>query len=60
MRPIIEHLTKHITDTNCNMETQTIEYKQQWDDKYLAYISGFANAQGADRLNNTKYQKTRQ
>ena len=28
-----------------NMETQTIEYKQQWYDKYLAYISGFANAQ---------------
>ena len=28
------------------METQTTEYKQQWDDKYLAYISGFANAQG--------------
>lgn len=28
------------------MESQTIEYKQQWDDKYLAYISGFANAQG--------------
>ena len=28
------------------METQTTEYKQQWDDKYLAYISGLANAQG--------------
>ena len=28
------------------METQAIEYKQQWADKYLAYISGFANAQG--------------
>lgn len=28
------------------METQTTEYKQQWSDKYLAYISGFANAQG--------------
>ena len=28
------------------MESQTTEYKQQWDDKYLAYISGFANAQG--------------
>lgn len=28
------------------MESQTVEYKQQWDDKYLAYISGFANAQG--------------
>ena len=28
------------------METQTTEYKQQWNDKYLAYISGFANAQG--------------
>lgn len=29
-----------------NMETQAIEYKQQWADKYLTYISGFANAQG--------------
>ena len=28
------------------MESQTTEYKQQWDDKYLSYISGFANAQG--------------
>lgn len=28
------------------MESQTVEYKQQWDDKYLSYISGFANAQG--------------
>ena len=28
------------------METQAVEYKQQWDDKYLTYISGFANAQG--------------
>ncbi|MBQ8959304.1 MAG: putative DNA binding domain-containing protein [Bacteroidales bacterium] len=28
------------------MESQTTEYKQQWSDKYLAYISGFANAQG--------------
>ena len=28
------------------MESQTTEYKQQWNDKYLAYISGFANAQG--------------
>ena len=28
------------------MESQTTEYKQQWDDKYLAYISGFANAHG--------------
>ena len=28
------------------MESQTIEYKQQWDDKYLRYISDFANAQG--------------
>ena len=28
------------------METQTTEYKQQWNDKFLAYISGFANAQG--------------
>lgn len=29
------------------METQTTEYKQQWDVQYLAYISGFANVQGA-------------
>lgn len=28
------------------MESQTTEYKEQWQDKYLAYISGFANAQG--------------
>ncbi len=28
------------------MESQMVEYKQQWDDKYLRYISGFANAQG--------------
>ena len=28
------------------MESQTTEYKEQWHDKYLAYISGFANAQG--------------
>lgn len=28
------------------METQNIEYKQKWDDKYLHYISGFANADG--------------
>ena len=27
------------------METQTTEYKQQWKDKCLAYISGFANVQ---------------
>jgi len=26
------------------MESQTTEYKQQWSDKYLAYISGFAEA----------------
>lgn len=28
------------------MESQTTEYKQLWSDKYLAYISGFANSQG--------------
>ena len=28
------------------METQTTEYKQQWEDKFLTYISGFANALG--------------
>ncbi|MBR4564944.1 MAG: putative DNA binding domain-containing protein [Paludibacteraceae bacterium] len=32
------------------MESQTVEYKQQWDDKYLRYISGFANAQGGTLL----------
>ena len=25
------------------MESQTTEYKQQWNDKHLAYISGFAS-----------------
>lgn len=29
-----------------NCESQTTEYKEQWHDKYLSYISGFANAQG--------------
>ena len=29
-----------------NRESQNIEYKAQWHDKYLAYISAFANAQG--------------
>ncbi len=28
------------------METQTIEYKRQWKDEYLHYISAFANVQG--------------
>lgn len=28
------------------MESQTTEYKLQWADKYLAYVSGFANSQG--------------
>lgn len=28
------------------METQTVEYKRQWKDEYLHYISAFANAQG--------------
>ena len=28
------------------METQNIEYKQQWRDEYLKWICGFANAQG--------------
>lgn len=32
------------------MESQTIEYKLKWDDKYLRYISGFANAQGGTLL----------
>lgn len=29
-----------------NRESQNIEYKAQWHDKYLAYVSAFANAQG--------------
>ena len=29
-----------------DLESQNTEYKEQWHDKYLAYISGFANAQG--------------
>ena len=29
-----------------NCESQTTEYKEQWHDKYLSYISGFANAKG--------------
>lgn len=28
------------------METQTVEYKRQWKDEYLHYVSAFANAQG--------------
>ena len=28
------------------MESQTTEYKLQWADKYLPYVSGFANSQG--------------
>ena len=27
-------------------ESQNIEYKESWNDKYLAWICGFANAQG--------------
>ena len=27
-------------------ETQTVEFKQSWHDKYLKWICGFANAQG--------------
>ena len=27
-------------------ECQNIEYKESWHDKYLAWICGFANAQG--------------
>ena len=27
-------------------ENQTIEYKESWHDKYLAWICGYANAQG--------------
>ena len=29
------------------MESQTTEYKLQWADKYLAYVSGFANLKEA-------------
>ena len=28
-------------------ECQNVEYKSSWHDKYLAWICGFANAQGA-------------
>ena len=28
-------------------ESQNVEYKSNWHDKYLEWISGFANAQGA-------------
>lgn len=35
-----------INEKQHNMESQTTEYKQQWSDKYLAYISGFVNPQG--------------
>ncbi len=27
-------------------ESQNIEYKESWNDKYLQWICGFANAQG--------------
>lgn len=27
-------------------ESQNIEYKEAWNDKYLKWICGFANAQG--------------
>lgn len=39
------------------MESQTTEYKQQWSDKYLAYISGFANAPRNNKTNK-QFQKT--
>lgn len=29
-----------------NIESQNIEYKESWNDKYLEWICGFANAQG--------------
>ena len=32
------------SNTISYLESQTTEYKQQWNDKFLAYISGFANA----------------
>lgn len=28
------------------IESQTIEWKEQWKDEYLAWISGFANSSG--------------
>ncbi|WP_304647890.1 helix-turn-helix domain-containing protein, partial [uncultured Dubosiella sp.] len=28
------------------METQNIEWKEKWHDKYLEWICGFANAEG--------------
>ena len=27
-------------------ESQNVEYKESWQDKYLAWICGYANAQG--------------
>ena len=27
-------------------ESQNVEYKESWNDKYLEWICGFANAQG--------------
>ena len=29
-------------------ECQNVEYKRSWQDKYLEWICGFANAQGAE------------
>ena len=41
------------------MESQITEYKQQWSDKFLSYVSGFVNVHGCqmthnpiDRINN--------
>ncbi|MDR1993164.1 MAG: ATP-binding protein [Nitrososphaerota archaeon] len=28
------------------MENQTVEWKSKWEEKYLKWICGFANAQG--------------
>ena len=40
-------------------ESQNIEYKESWNDKYLQWICGFANAQGGRiyiGVNDDKYE----
>ena len=31
-------------------ESQNIKYKESWNDKYLEWVCGFANAQGGRRV----------
>jgi hypothetical protein len=38
--------TKLLQGDNGMVENQTTEWKAKWDDEYLAWICGFANAQG--------------